>query len=112
MVSPRWVILILAIFLIGGMLSAIIEQTWLGAGETSKMSSLMDEKTPVWEKAFILWDMSWFDFAMFKNADGTGNEIVPIRWALMFLSIAFWFTVFMSIGQGVVGIVKRLVGLG
>lgn len=116
MVSPRWMMLILVLFLFGATLSAIIEQSWLSSSATSnvtsQMSSLLDEKTTIWDKAFIAWDMSWFDFAMFKNPDGTANALVPIRWCLMILSISFWFTVFMGIGQGVVGIVQRLVGLG
>lgn len=111
MVSPRWILVILVIFLAGAFFSSIIEQTYYGTTETSKISQLVDQSTPVWDKVWTLWEISWFDFAMFKNADGTGNEIVWIRWLLCFLSVAFWFTIFMSIGTGVGSVVKRLIGV-
>ncbi len=111
MVSPRWVLLILVIFFVGALFSSIIEQTYYGTTETSKISQLVDQKTPIWDKAWILWEISWFDFAMFKNADGTGNELMPLRWCLIFVSISFWFTIFMSIGTGVTKVVTKLMGL-
>jgi hypothetical protein len=111
MVSPRWVVVILLIFMVGALLSSVIEMTYFGDGESSKISQLMDEKTNIVTKAYLFWEMSWFDFAMFKNLDGTANAITPLRWGLMILSIAFWFTIMMSIGQGVTSIVKRFTGV-
>lgn len=87
MASPRWIMVILLIYVVGVFFSGIIEQTYF-AGTNSQMSQLVDPTVNVLTKAEILWDISWFDFAMFKNTDGTANELAPLRWFLMIFSAA------------------------
>ena len=111
MVSPRWIMLILMIYVVGVFFSGIIEQTYF-ADTNSQISQLLNPSEDILAKVVILWDISWFDFAMFKNTDGTANELMPLRWFLMIFSVAFWISITVALMSGITTAVKRLTGIG
>jgi hypothetical protein len=103
--------LILVIYSVGLFFSGIIEMQYFD-GTNSQISNLVDPLGDPVAKVRIVWDMSWFDFAMFKNVDGTANELAPLRWLLMVLSAAFWLNILMGLVAGISSAVRRLTGLG
>lgn len=111
MTSPRWVMTILIIYIIGVFFNGIIEQTYF-AGTGGQISQLVDPLGDPVAKIGVLWDMTWFDFAMYKNADGTANALVPLRYGLMILSATFWISIIMALIAGISTAVRRLTGIG
>ena len=111
MLSPRWIMLILVVYLVGLFFSGIIEQTYF-ADTDSKMTQLVDPLGDPVAKLGIIWEMTWFDFAMFKNTDGTANALAPLRWCLMILSAAFWVSILMGLISGISSAVRRITGVG
>lgn len=101
----------MVIYIVGVFLSGIIEQTYM-SGIDTQWNTLVDPLGNPIAKATVIWNMSWFDFAMFEHPDGTPNELMPLRYGLMILSAAFWWTMAMAVGQGLASVAKSLFKLG
>lgn len=95
--GPKWVIFLVSVYLLGSVFGGMVEGTYLETEETSLLEDVVGIETyhimgiaipkPSLDWLSSLGKMMLWEFAMFKNADGTPNEWALLKWVI-FLPIS------------------------
>lgn len=95
--QTKWIVFLVAIYLFGVLFGGMIEGTYLGDDDASLLEevigvdsySVMGISIPKPSTAWLtsLGKMMLWDFAFFKDVDGTPNEWAIIKW-LLFIPIS------------------------
>lgn len=110
--SSRWILFLYLSILVLMILSSIIEGNYITSTQNTLLTQMMGEKVNIVSKIYVFWKMTWFDFAFFKNPDGTANGLAVARYFLYGFSIAFWIVVVLQLMQGVSSLIRRIPGVG
>ena len=95
--QTKWIVFLTAVYLFGTMFGGMMEGTYLESNEASLMESVIGIETyhimgisipkPNTEWLSSLGKMLLWDYAMFKNPNGTANEWAVVKW-LLFIPIS------------------------
>ena len=107
--NGKWFLGIFLIYMFGTLCSTLVEQTWFNQ---TVLANLLN---PEWlnlgtypSRLAALSTITTFDFAFFKNTDGTPNDLWPLRYLLFGLSAMFWINVILYVSQSIAGMFGKL----
>ena len=107
--SMKWMMAIIFVYMAGILCSTLVEQVWFGQSHLAVLfanwSWSIDSFT---SRLDVIGEILTFDFAFFKNVDGTPNDLFVVRWALMAVSVAFWFNIILTMVQSVGSAITKI----
>jgi hypothetical protein len=109
MISPKWIMYIFFLNMFGILCSALVESAWFGTSGVTTLFSNWSVFT-MGDKLSAFGEILTWDYPFFKNYDGTANEFAVIRFGLMAISIAFWFSIIFFALQSVTSWITRIFG--